>query len=226
MTVRGRIQRQSRLTPEMLVRAYAAGIFPMAETRDDPTVYWIDPDERGILPFKSFHVPRSLRQVVRRGVFEVRIDSAFRAVIESCAEPVPGRKETWINRPILDAYAALHDLGITHSVECWQEGKLVGGLYGVALGGAFFGESMFSRCTDASKVALVHLVARLRTDGFALLDIQFLTEHLARFGAQTVSRSIYLTQLDEALDMTVRFQPQPLSQREMDAFLQSMTQTS
>jgi leucyl/phenylalanyl-tRNA--protein transferase len=219
MTVRGRIQRQSRLTPEMLVRAYAAGIFPMAETRDDPTVYWIDPDERGVLPFESFHVPRSLRSTVR-------IDSAFRAVIENCAEPAPGRKDTWINRPILDAYAALHDLGITHSVECWRDDKLVGGLYGVALGGAFFGESMFSRCTDASKVALVHLVARLRADGFKLLDIQFLTEHLARFGAATVARGTYLALLDEALDIKAEFRPEPLTHLELEAFLQSMTQTS
>jgi len=226
MTVRGRIQRQSRLTPEMLVRAYAAGIFPMAETREDPTVYWIDPDERGILPFESFHVPRSLRGTVRRATFDVRIDTAFRAVIESCAEPALGRKDTWINRPILDAYAALHDLGITHSVECWQDDKLVGGLYGVALGGAFFGESMFSRCTDASKVALVHLVGRLRTDGFRLLDIQFLTEHLARFGAETVARGAYLALLDEALDIKAQFRPEPLTHLDLEAFLQSMTQTS
>jgi leucyl/phenylalanyl-tRNA--protein transferase len=226
MTVRGRIQRQSRLTPEMLVRAYAAGIFPMAETRDDPTVYWIDPDERGILPFDSFHVPRSLRKTVRRGLFEVRIDTAFRAVIEACAEPAPGRRDTWINSPILDAYTALHELGITHSVECWQDGDLVGGLYGVALGGVFFGESMFSRRTDASKVALVHLVGRLRADGFRLLDIQFLTEHLAHFGAITVTRGAYLALLDEALDLAVSFRPEPLSHLELEAFLQSTTQTS
>lgn len=226
MTERGRIRRHSRLTPEMLVRAYSAGIFPMAENRNDPTVYWIDPDERGILPLDSFHVSRSLRQVVRRGIFTVRIDSAFRQVISRCAEPAAGRKDTWINQPILDAYTALHDLGITHSVECWQNDELVGGLYGVALGGAFFGESMFSRRTDASKVALVHLVARLRADGFRLLDTQFLTEHLSRFGAMKVSRRDYLALLDDALDAEVRFNPQPPSHLELSAFLQSMTQTS
>ncbi len=226
MTVRGRIQKQSRLTPEMLIRAYAAGIFPMAERRDDPTVYWIDPDERAILPFESFHVSRSLRRTVRRGTFDVRIDTAFHTVIERCAEPAADRKDTWINRPILDTYSALHDLGFTHSVECWRNEELVGGLYGVALGGAFFGESMFSRCTDASKVALVHLVARLRADGFRLLDTQFLTEHLSRFGVITVSRRDYLTLLDDALEIQAQFQPKPLLQRELEVFLQSMTHTS
>ncbi len=226
MTVRGRIQKQNQLTPEMLVRAYAAGIFPMAERGDDPAVYWIDPDERGILPFASFHISRSLRRTVRHASFDVRFDTAFRAVIASCAEPAPGRSDTWINRPIQDAYIALHDLGITHSVECWRNDELVGGLYGVALGAAFFGESMFSRCTDASKVALVHLVARLRADSFQLLDTQFRTEHLARFGTTTVSRSDYLRLLDDALKSKVRFRAETLSHLDLEAFLQSTTQTS
>ena len=218
--------RRNRLTPELLVRAYAAGIFPMAETRDDPDVFWVDPEERGILPLDAFHVPRSLRKVVRQGRFDVRFDTAFRDVMDRCADPAPGRTETWINQPILDAYVALHEAGVTHSVECWRDGELVGGLYGVALGGAFFGESMFSRETDASKVALVHLVARLKVDGFVLLDVQFITGHLLRFGAIAVPRADYQVLLDAALAVDARFQPGPLSPSELAAGWQSMTHTS
>ena len=193
------------LTPELLLNAYAVGIFPMAETRDDPELYWIDPERRGILPLEGFHVPRRLRRTVRRDVFEIRVDTAFRAVVAGCAEPTAERPESWINDDIRTVYAALFDAGYAHSVECWQDGALVGGLYGVAIGGAFFGESMFSRATDASKVALVHLVARLEAGGFRLLDTQFVTAHLARFGAIEISREDYRRRLRAALRTRARF---------------------
>ena len=188
-----------RLTPEILVRAYAAGIFPMAESTDDPELFWVDPRRRGILPLDAFHVPRRLRRVVRRQIFEIRCDSAFEDVIRGCAEASEKRPNTWINDEIVRLYAALFAHGAAHSVECWRDGRLVGGLYGVSLGSAFFGESMFSAETDASKVALVHLVARLRLCGFRLLDTQFLTPHLARFGGIEISRKHYHRLLAEAL---------------------------
>ena len=188
-----------RLTPEILVRAYAAGIFPMAESADDPELFWVDPRRRGILPLDAFHVPHRLRRVVRRQIFEIRCDSAFEDVIRGCAEASEKRPNTWINDEIVRLYAALFAHGAAHSVECWRDGRLVGGLYGVSLGAAFFGESMFSAETDASKVALVHLVARLRLCGFRLLDTQFLTPHLARFGAIEISRKHYHRLLAEAL---------------------------
>ena len=181
----------NRLTPQILLRAYAAGVFPMAEDRDDPTLYWVDPEKRGVLPFETFHVPRSLAKTIRQDPFEVRIDSAFVQVIESCAAPARGRETTWINDEIIALYSGLFDMGHAHSVECWQGDRLVGGLYGVSLGGAFFGESMFSRETDASKIALVHLVGRLLAGGFLLLDTQFVTEHLSRFGAIEIPRDEY-----------------------------------
>jgi leucyl/phenylalanyl-tRNA--protein transferase len=162
----------SRLTPEIVLRAYAAGIFPMAESREDAKLYWIDPEKRGILPLGSFHLPRRLRRTLRLKPYEVRADTAFEEVLRSCAEPTDRRPNTWINEEIMGLYAGLHAMGHAHSVECRRGGKLVGGLYGVSLGAAFFGESMFSRETDASKVALVHLVARLRRGGFKLLDTQ------------------------------------------------------
>jgi leucyl/phenylalanyl-tRNA--protein transferase len=177
-----------RVTPELLLRAYALGVFPMAESRADPELYWIDPKQRGILPLDAFHVPHSLRKTIRRRVFEVRVDTAFKEVMEACAEPGPGRPDSWINDEILALYTALHEARHAHSVEAWRDGKLVGGLYGVTIGAAFFGESMFSRETDASKVALVHLVARLRCGGFELLDTQFVTKHLARFGVVEIPR--------------------------------------
>ena len=188
-----------RLTPEILVRAYAAGIFPMAESADDPELFWVDPRRRGILPLDAFHVPRRLGRVVRRQIFEIRCDSAFEDVIRACAEASEKRPNTWINDEIVRLYAALFVRGAAHSVECWRDGRLVGGLYGVSLGAAFFGESMFSAETDASKVALVHLVARLRLGGFRLLDTQFLTPHLARFGGIEISRKHYHRLLAEAL---------------------------
>jgi leucyl/phenylalanyl-tRNA--protein transferase len=194
-----------RITPEMLLRAYAIGIFPMAESRHDPHLYWIDPDARGILPLDDFHVPRSLKKTVLKGPFQVTADHAFEDVVAGCAEPAPGRRQTWINDTIFELCRKLHVMGYAHSVETWLDGELVGGLYGVALGGAFFGESMFSRETDASKVALVHLVARLRRGGFALLDTQFVTKHLERFGAIEISRDLYRKHLTEALKHRASF---------------------
>ncbi len=195
----------TELTPDLLLRAYTIGLFPMAETADDPELFWVDPERRGILPLDAFHVPRSLRKVIRRGVFEVHVDRDFRGVLEGCAELTPKRRATWINSEIVRLYSELHRRGFAHSVECWQDGQLVGGLYGVALGGAFFGESMFSRRTDASKVALVHLVVRLLRGGFTLLDTQFVTPHLARFGAIEISRANYRRQLARALEIQARF---------------------
>ena len=197
------------LTPEILLQAYAVGLFPMAEARDDPTLYWIDPEKRGIIPLESFHLPRSLRRTLRRGRFTVHADTAFEAVMRGCAEARPGRSTTWINDEILELYATLHTMGRAHSVEAWQGGELAGGLYGVALGGAFFGESMFTRVTDASKVALVHLVAILRAGGFTLLDTQFLTEHLTRFGAVEIDREAYRARLAQALSIQADFCAMP-----------------
>jgi len=193
------------VTPEMLLRAYGLGIFPMAESRDDPSLFWVDPDTRGVIPLDAFHLPRRLARRVRSGVFEPRIDSDFPGVIQACAEPRPGHPETWINDQIVALYAALFERGHVHTVECWREGSLVGGLYGVSLRGAFFGESMFSRETDASKVALVHLVDHLRNRGFRLLDVQFLTPHLEAFGAIEVPRADYQEMLRDALDVDARF---------------------
>jgi leucyl/phenylalanyl-tRNA---protein transferase len=188
-----------RLSPAILLQAYAAGIFPMAEAADDPELFWVDPTRRGIIPLEAFHVPRRLRRVLRQGRFDVRCDSDFAGVMRGCAEASETRPSTWINDEIIRLYTALFAAGAAHSVECRQQGALVGGLYGVSLGAAFFGESMFSRATDASKVALVHLVARLRLGGYRLLDTQFLTPHLAQFGAVEISRARYRRLLAEAL---------------------------
>jgi leucyl/phenylalanyl-tRNA--protein transferase len=185
------------LTPELLVAAYCQGIFPMADGRG--RISWYDPDPRAILPLEGFHVPRKLRKTLRAGPFEVRFDGSFRAVMEACAEPAPGREGTWISPRLIEAYVALHELGFAHSVVSWSGERLVGGLYGVSVRGLFAGESMFSRVTDASKVALAHLVERLRFGGFTLLDVQFLTEHLARFGAIEIPRAEYKRRLAEAL---------------------------
>jgi leucyl/phenylalanyl-tRNA---protein transferase len=188
-----------RLTPEILLEAYAAGIFPMADAADDPELFWVDPTRRGVLPLDAFHVPRRLARLVRQDRFAVCCDTAFEGVMCGCAESNEKRPNTWINREILRLYGALFARGAAHSVECWLEGDLVGGLYGVSLGAAFFGESMFSRVTDASKVALVHLAARLRLGGYRLLDTQFLTPHLAQFGGTEISRARYHRLLAEAL---------------------------
>jgi leucyl/phenylalanyl-tRNA--protein transferase len=187
------------ITPEVLLKAYACGIFPMAETADDPSLYWIEPERRGILPLDGFHLPRRLARTVRADRFEIHVDRDFEAVIDACAEPQAGRARTWINGRIRALYGRLHEIGHCHSVEAWREGRLVGGLYGVRLGRAFFGESMFHRERDASKVALVHLVARLRAGGFALLDAQFVTAHLAGFGAVEIGKRQYNRMLERAL---------------------------
>jgi leucyl/phenylalanyl-tRNA--protein transferase len=194
-----------RLTPEILLAAYAAGIFPMGESADDPELFWVDPRRRGILPLATFHVPKRLRRVVRQGVFEIRCDSAFEDVIRGCAEATEKRPNTWINDEIVRLYGGLFARGAAHSVEAWQGGMLAGGLYGVTIGAAFFGESMFSRVTDASKVALVHLAARLRLGSYRLLDTQFLTPHLAQFGGVEITRARYHRQLAEALAYRASF---------------------
>ncbi len=194
-----------RLTPELLVRAYAAGVFPMAESANSDDIFWVDPKHRGVFPLDQFHVSHSLAKAVRKEVFEVRIDSDFAAVMNHCAQTTTLRRDTWINENILDSYTMLHHAGFAHSVECWQHGAMVGGLYGVSIKGAFFGESMFSRATDASKVALVHLVARLRVGGYRLLDTQFITEHLARLGAIEITHKNYHKQLKQALAVEADF---------------------
>lgn len=188
-----------RLDSELLLRAYAAGMFPMADHRDAPDVFWVEPQQRGVLPLNGFHLSRSLAKVLRSERFGITANRDFAGVLAGCAEARPNRPETWINAPIVSAYQRLHAQGSAHSIECWQGGALVGGLYGVKLGGAFFGESMFSRARDASKCALAALVARLRIGGFRLLDTQFLTDHLARLGAVTVSRAAYKGLLASAL---------------------------
>ncbi|MDE0992327.1 MAG: leucyl/phenylalanyl-tRNA--protein transferase [Rhodospirillales bacterium] len=192
-------QTPQELTPELLLRAYATGIFPMSESQDDPNLYWVEPEMRGILPLDQFHVPKSLKKVVRKNKFEIHCDRAFEQVLDFCAKPAAGRDVTWINQSIRDNVIKLHEMGFAHSVECWREDKLVGGLYGISLGAAFFGESMFSKETDASKVALVHLVARMRLGGFKLLDTQFTTDHLSRFGVIEIPSAKYLDLLDDAL---------------------------
>lgn len=192
-----------RLTPHLLINAYAQGIFPMAH--EDGEIYWYDPDPRAILPLETFHIPRSLSRTLRRGGFQVRFNTAFREVMIACAEPAPGRELTWINDQIIESYCELHTLGFAHSVETWIEGELVGGLYGVSLAGFFAGESMFSRVTDSSKIALVYLVEHLHRQGFILLDVQFMTSHLRRFGTIEISRRQYKKRLEQALRAWVRF---------------------
>jgi leucyl/phenylalanyl-tRNA--protein transferase len=192
---------------DLLLKAYASGVFPMAESAADPEVFWVRPETRGFIPLDGFHIPRSLRKTMRREPFEIRVDSDFEATIDGCAEKRPERGSTWINAPIRDAYVRLHREGHCHSVEAWQDGQLAGGLYGVSLGRVFFGESMFSRRTDASKVCLAYLVERLRARGFLLLDTQFTTEHLKRFGAIDLPRAKYEKMLAEALKGEARFYP-------------------
>lgn len=185
--------------PNELLDCYRRGVFPMADSRDDPRLFLVDPDLRGVLPLDHFHLSRSLRKTIRRDPFEIRVNTAFSRVMELCAESAPDRPNTWINSPILNLYSALHRLGYAHSVEAWCDGELVGGLYGVSLKAAFFGESMFSRATDASKVALAHLVARLRAGGYRLLDTQFVTSHLETFGVEEVPREQFHERLKLAL---------------------------
>ena len=214
------------ITPELLLNAYASGVFPMADSRDDQDMFWVDPNERGILPLDGFHIPRSLQKMVRQDRFDVTINQSFREVVSRCAAPARGRNSTWISEQLEDLYTDLHRFGFAHSVECRQNGKLVGGLYGVCLAGAFFGESMFHSETGASKVALVHLVARLTVGGFKLLDTQFGTEHLAQFGVIEIPRAGYHTRLEEALQVEdADFQRLEVG-ASGSAILQSITHTS
>ncbi|MBY5792919.1 leucyl/phenylalanyl-tRNA--protein transferase [Rhizobium leguminosarum bv. viciae] len=188
------------ITPDILLRAYSIGLFPMAESADDPEIFWVEPELRGVLPLDHFHVSKSLVKAVRKKPFEIRFDYAFDQVIAACAEETSGRPSTWINRTIRSLYSTLFDMGHAHTVEAWEGNELVGGLYGVSLGSAFFGESMFSRRTDASKICLVHLVDRLRERGFTLLDTQFTTEHLKTFGAIDVPKADYAAMLAAAME--------------------------
>ena len=198
------------ITPEVLLKAYACGIFPMAESADDPALYWIEPEHRGIIPLDGFHISSRLARTVRSDCFDIRINQDFEGVLDGCAEPQPGRSRTWINERIRVLYRKLYDIGHCHSVEAYENGALVGGLYGVSLGRAFFGESMFHRARDASKVALVHLVARLRAGGYRLLDTQFVTDHLRNFGALEVPRRQYHKLLEGALVGEADFATLPL----------------
>jgi leucyl/phenylalanyl-tRNA--protein transferase len=200
------------LTPDLLLRAYRLGLFPMAESRRSRSLHWLDPEARGVLPLQAFHFPRSLMKTLRSGRFRVTADADFPGVIAACAASRPHRPETWINAEIERLFVELHRLGFAHSVETWADGALVGGLYGASLGGAFFGESMFSTATDASKAALVHLVARLRLGRFLLLDTQFITAHLARFGAREIPRADYHMMLSEAVEISAYFQAAPAAE--------------
>ncbi|MFD1747110.1 leucyl/phenylalanyl-tRNA--protein transferase [Rhizobium helianthi] len=187
------------ITPDILLRAYSIGLFPMADSVDDPELFWVEPEIRGIIPLDGLHVSRSLRKVIRQSPFEIRLNTAFEAVMAGCAEAAPDRPSTWINQTIRTLYTQLHQMGHAHSVEAWEGDQLVGGLYGVSLGSAFFGESMFTRRTNASKICLVHLVEHLRSSGFRLLDTQFTTEHLKTLGAVDVPKEDYLVLLKQAL---------------------------
>jgi len=207
-----------QLTPDLLLRAYAIGIFPMAEGRDHPDLHWIDPETRGVLPLERFHVPRRLKRRLRRGDFDVRCDTAFPKVIRACAEATAERPDTWINPTIERLFVELSESGFAHSIETWHDGRLVGGLYGVSLGAAFFGESMFSREDDASKVALCHLVLRLCKGGFQLLDTQFVTSHLSRFGVVEIPRREYRGLLARAVTTKAQF-PTVIDSDDVERFL-------
>jgi leucyl/phenylalanyl-tRNA--protein transferase len=210
---------------EELLACYARGVFPMAESRSDTRVYLLEPDERGVIPLDRFHIPKSLKKTVRRDDFTFTVNRCFETVVRSCAASAPGREDSWINDQILMLYLDMHAEGHAHSIEAWKDGKLAGGLYGVSLGAAFFGESMFSRQTDASKASLVALIARLKVGGYRLLDTQFNTDHLKRFGAETISQATYRDLLDAAIDKPSDFfaLPEGVSG---DQLLQSITQTS
>ncbi|QBY00915.1 leucyl/phenylalanyl-tRNA--protein transferase [Rhodophyticola sp. CCM32] len=216
-----RPEKRPPLTADLLLRAYAAGIFPMSEGRDDPDLFWVDPQRRGILPLDGFHMSRSLARRIRAEPFDIRVDTDFEATVQGCAD----REETWINAEIFDLYQQLHAAGFAHSLEVWDCETLVGGVYGVTLGAAFFGESMFSHRPDASKIALAYLVCRLRYGGFQLFDTQFVTDHLIRMGAVEIPRATYHRYLERALDWEAAFgaQPEPVSVQEV---LHLRTQTS
>ena len=213
------------ITPQVLLKAYACGIFPMSESADDPGLFWVEPELRGVLPLDQFHIPRSLKKSMRRSGFEFHIDRKFDAVLDACAEETGDRPSTWINKRIKSLYSQLHEMGNAHSFEAWQDGELVGGLYGVRLGSAFFGESMFSRVTDASKATLVFLVQQMRENRFLLLDTQFTTPHLERFGVIEIPRDTYQMQLEEALQTTSNFAAYE-GGATSDSILQSFNQIS
>lgn len=238
-----------KLTPELLLTAYSRGLFPMADGAGAKEIYWYDPEMRGQLPIAHLHVSRRLRKTVRKNPYRIGFNIDFPAVIEECAAPSVHRPETWINREIAEAFKALHRAGYAHSVEAWHNNQLVGGLYGLAIGGAFFGESMFSKSTDASKICLVHLAAHLRQQGFTLLDTQFINDHLKQFGVYELPRAAYLQKLSDAIGQNVQFVPEAASgsiisselgisstsgstasfsseKSVVDSFLQSITQTS
>ena len=217
----------TQITPELLLKAYAYGVFPMAKSRHETEVYWVQPKERGIIPLDQFHIPRSLKKNLRKTDLDIRVDSDFVGVIAGCAESQPGRDDTWINEEIVGLFSDLFDAGLVHTVETWRGDRLVGGLYGLSMGGAFFGESMFSRESNASKIALCHLAGIMKNGGYRLLDTQFMTKHLSQFGAVEISHKDYLAELSDALGYVGRFGA-PLSYSELESVLssQSRTQTS
>jgi leucyl/phenylalanyl-tRNA--protein transferase len=218
---------QDVVTPEILLRAYAYGIFPMSEDKDDDTLFWVDPDERGIIPLHAFRISKSLKKLLRQNKFTVTVNTAFQEVMKGCANPAKDRETTWISDRIEGLYYELFQQGNAHSVECWLDNKLVGGLYGVSINGAFFGESMFHTVTDASKVALAHLVARLLDKGYLLLDTQFVTDHLKQFGTIEISRDEYHLLLNNALKVTdISFDQHPSKIYSGESVLQLITQTS
>ena len=208
------------ITADLLLKAYTIGVFPMAESHDSLDLHWIDPENRGILPLDKIHITRSLRKTLKKAPFEIRCNTAFSEVLESCSATTSQRPDTWINPLIKKIYTQLFERGFAHSVECWLDGRLVGGLYGVSLGGAFFGESMFTRRSDASKVALIHLAARLKKGNYSLLDTQFTTQHLSQFGTIEIEREIYKTCLFEAMQVPARF-PVELTEHELSDFIES-----
>lgn len=216
----------AELTPALILRAYSCGLFPMAEGKAEQDIFWVDPEARGVIPLDDFHVPRRLARTVRAGRFRITVNRDFARVVRGCARRTRRRPESWINGPIFEAYCALHRQGHAHSVEARVDDALAGGLYGVSLGAAFFGESMFSVERDASKVALVHLVARLRAGGFTLLDTQFVTSHLTRFGAVEVPRARYLSQLQDALARPATFYPAGFSDAALSASVDASVQAS
>ncbi|GAB4519336.1 MAG: leucyl/phenylalanyl-tRNA--protein transferase [Amphiplicatus sp.] len=213
------------IDPDQLLKAYTLGYFPMGRRRSNPDVVWVLPEIRGVLRLEKARLPRKLRRLIARAAFDVRVDTAFRDVVRACAAPAPGREETWINEPIEEVYCELARLGFAHSVECYAEGALVGGLYGVALGGVFFGESMFSRRDNASKVALAHLIARLKLGGFRIIDAQFHTEHLAQFGVEETANAAYQRLLARCLAARGDFY-RAGSSLSAETVLQSITHTS
>ena len=213
------ILNQNSLTPANIIKAYSVGIFPMAENYSDQKIYWINPQNRGILPLGGLHISKSLRKTIRRKLFDVTYNDNFRHIIQECAKIGQRRPETWINQEIMEAYIELHKIGYAHSIECWIDNKIVGGLYGIALGGAFFGESMFSHQSNASKIALVHLVAILKDRGFILLDTQFTSDHLETMGVIEISRENYLKKLKNALTKSPVFYQKNTNYQMLEALL-------